>query len=131
MDLRTCSSTNCRSLSRSSPARHLAPPATMMGSKNSTPMRLVSLCSTRSKRWSKHQTMAASALYLARGESKCNTLRIRHLVSGHYIGGRHANGCENRPSPHPVRAVSHLARWRQGTQNLTAEYFFPTVYFLL
>src|SRR5262245_49953212 len=127
MDLRICSSTNCRSRSRSSPARHLAPPATMMGSKNSTPMRLVSLCSTRSKRWSKHQTMAASALYLACGDSKWNTLRIRHLVSGHYIGEGCVNGCENRPSPMLASGL-HLAK-RQGIQNLTAEYFFPTVYF--
>src|SRR5690348_18440473 len=108
MDLRTCSSTNCRSLSRSSPARHLAPPATRIGSKYSTPMRLVSLCSTTSKRWSKHQTIAASALYLARGESKWNTLRIRHLVSGHYIGGGRMDARENRPSPALARGL-HLA----------------------
>src|SRR5579864_2770196 len=130
MDLRICSRTNCRSLSRSFPARHLAPPATRMGSKNSTPMRLVSLCSTTSKRWSKHQTIAASALYLARGDSKWNTLRIRHLVSGHYIGGRRANAHENRPSL-PCRLTSIWCKPAAGTQNLTAEYFLPAVYFLL
>src|SRR6476619_4115744 len=121
MYLRICSRTNCRSLSRSFPARHLAPPATRMGSKNSTPMRLVSLWSTTSKRWSKHQTIAASALYLARGESKWNTLRIRHLASGHYIGGGFWPSVKIDQEP-ARRVAILLLLWREGgIENLTPE----------
>ena len=41
-------------------ARHLAPPATLMGSELTTPMRLRNLRKPNSKRLSKHQTIAAS-----------------------------------------------------------------------
>src|SRR5262245_50045428 len=109
-DLRICSRTNLRSDSPSLPARHRAPPATRIGSKCTTPSRLISFWNASSKRLSKHQTIAASHLYLSRGESKWKILRMRAPRSLAIIVGRTRAGGKNQVKIN-LRTVSQSERW--------------------
>src|SRR5690349_6235943 len=95
MDVLICSSTNWRAASFSSLARHLAPPATTMGSKNVTPMRLVSFLSTMSKRWSQHQngSCCSYTLDFRRNHDPCPTLDQAFACRFHSQPCRFVPGC--------------------------------------